>query len=162
LRRQYSGCVPLSKQEKLSQLVRDATEDRWRTAQLLREAEDKRSEAEAAVEELASKRQGLLFVLNLLLINFLFRDMAPEESYSFIRNEISKTHVNMWGLLSSVFIKPFCLQSKTALFTQPFFYFLGIDELVTVMKQGSSAATKQVWPSSNSLCISSCFNIIGL
>jgi hypothetical protein len=95
LRRQYSGCVPLSKQEKLSQLVRDATEDRWRTAQLLREAEDKRSEAEAAVEELASKRQGLFFLLNLLLVNFLFRDMASVEIYSFTRNGISKTHVNM-------------------------------------------------------------------
>ena len=59
LRRQYSGCVPLSKQEKLSELVREATEDKWRSAQLLREAEDKRMEAEAAAEELALKRDGM-------------------------------------------------------------------------------------------------------
>ena len=59
LRRQYSGCVPLAKQEKLSQLVREATEDRWRTSQLLREAEGKRFEAEAAAEELAAKREGM-------------------------------------------------------------------------------------------------------
>jgi len=66
LRRQYSGCVPLAKQEKLSQLVRDAIEDKWRTGQLLREAEEKRSEAEAAVEELAAKRQGMDELLSVL------------------------------------------------------------------------------------------------
>ena len=66
LRRQYSGCVPLAKQEKLSQLVRDATEDKWKTSQLLREAEQKQAEAETAVEELASKRQGMDELLSVL------------------------------------------------------------------------------------------------
>ncbi len=35
-------------------MVREATEDKWKTSQLLREAEDKRFEAEAAAEELVT------------------------------------------------------------------------------------------------------------
>ena len=58
--------MPLAKQEKLSQLVRDATEDKWKTSQLLREAEQKQAEAETAVEELASKRQGMDELLSVL------------------------------------------------------------------------------------------------
>jgi hypothetical protein len=92
--------------------VRDAIEDKWRTGQLLREAEEKRSEAEAAVEELAAKRQGVNFT-NILRAAFLYQ--------SFAWNIGAKAAGNMLVKLTQ-----------------------GMDELLTVLKQGTSAATKQV------------------
>ena len=59
LRRQYSGSIPLSKQEKFSRAIIEMNEEKRRTNELLKEAEKKALEAETKAEELAIRQEGV-------------------------------------------------------------------------------------------------------
>ncbi len=59
LRHQYSGSIPLSRQEKLSQTILELNEEKRRTNQLLKEAEKKALEAEIKAEEMIIKQEGV-------------------------------------------------------------------------------------------------------
>ena len=59
LRRQYSGSIPLSRQEKFSRTIIEMNEEKRRTNELLKEAEKKAMEAETKAEELAIKQDGV-------------------------------------------------------------------------------------------------------
>ena len=56
LRRQYSGSIPLSRQEKLSHTMKELADDKRRLAEALRSAEASREEAEVKAGELAIKQ----------------------------------------------------------------------------------------------------------
>ncbi len=66
LRRQYSGSVPLSRQEKLSEILRELKEDKRLAAQRLREAEDKLQEAETRADDLAVRQDSVDSLMNAL------------------------------------------------------------------------------------------------
>ena len=59
LRRQYSGSVPLSRQEKLSEILRELKEDKRKSSSKLKQAEEKLQEAQAKVDELAVKQESV-------------------------------------------------------------------------------------------------------
>ena len=59
LRRQYSGSIPLSRQEKLSQLMKEMNDEKRRLVQCLRVAEEKQNEAEIKAEEWAIKQASI-------------------------------------------------------------------------------------------------------
>ena len=59
LRRQYSGSIPLSRQEKFSRTIIEMNEEKRRTNELLKEADKKAVEAETRAEELAIKQDGV-------------------------------------------------------------------------------------------------------
>ena len=56
LRRQYSGSIPLGRQEKLSNTMKELNEDKRRLAEALRAAEAAREEAEIRAGELSIKQ----------------------------------------------------------------------------------------------------------
>jgi centrosomal protein CEP290 len=66
LRRQYSGSVPLSRQEKLSEILRELKDDKRKAAQSLKEAEDKLQEAETRADDLAVRQDSVDNLLNAL------------------------------------------------------------------------------------------------
>ena len=59
LRRQYSGSVPLSRQEKLSEILRELKEDKRKSSQNLKQAEEKLQEAQSKADELAVKQESV-------------------------------------------------------------------------------------------------------
>ena len=66
LRRQYSGSVPLSRQEKLSEILRELKEDKRQAHTKLKLAEEKLQEAQTRAEELAVKQESLENILSTL------------------------------------------------------------------------------------------------
>lgn len=59
LRRQYSGSVPLSRQEKLSEILRELKEDKRKTSLKLKQAEEKLKEAQMRSDELVVKQESV-------------------------------------------------------------------------------------------------------
>ena len=66
LRRQYSGSVPLSRQEKLSEILRELKEDKRQSHAKFKIAEEKLQEAQSRAEELAVKQESLENILSTL------------------------------------------------------------------------------------------------
>lgn len=59
LRRQFSGSIPLSKQEKITKTILEMNEDKTKLHSLLKAAESKANEAELKAEELSIKLEGV-------------------------------------------------------------------------------------------------------
>ena len=59
LRRQYSGAIPIAKQEKLTGTLLEMNEDKRKANNMLRKAEEKALEAELKAEELAIKLESI-------------------------------------------------------------------------------------------------------
>ena len=66
LRRQYSGSVPLSRQEKLSEILRELKEDKRQSHAKFKMAEEKLQEAQSRAEELAVKQESMENILSTL------------------------------------------------------------------------------------------------
>ena len=66
LRRQYSGSVPLSRQEKLSEILRELKEDKRQSHVKFKMAEEKLQEAQSRAEELAVKQESMENILSTL------------------------------------------------------------------------------------------------
>ena len=69
LRRQYSGAIPLLKQEKLSKTLISINEEKQKVSKLLRESELKLKDMEEKTEEMAIKQQGVNEMLETLKNN---------------------------------------------------------------------------------------------
>ncbi|TRY62027.1 hypothetical protein TCAL_01502 [Tigriopus californicus] len=59
LRRQFSGSIPLSKQEKITKIILEMNEEKTKLHSLLKSAENKANEAEITAEELNVKLEGV-------------------------------------------------------------------------------------------------------